>query len=197
VLEPIFHELNRTHFESKLPLPLLSWNSRLRATAGRFCPGSRNLLRQRRPHIEVAAYLRELSDGAEHIRDTILHEMIHYFLWHEKKPYGHTEEFHAIMKRVGAKRYNPVPKLRPVKHWYQCPACFVKVPARRKLGAVACASCCKKHNGGYFSKRFLLTTNIEAQKIETTNSSPLHADEIIRRLEELKSFLIKSKKQAF
>ena len=155
MLEPIFHELNQQHFSSELPLPVLSWNSRLQTTAGRFCPGSRNPLFPRKAQIEVASYLQGIEEGLMHIRDTMLHEMIHYQLWHQKKPYGHTEEFYSIMKRVGAKRYNPVPKMRPVKYWYECLGCKIKVPARRKFGTVACAKCCKKYTGGEFSSKFL------------------------------------------
>ena len=119
MLENFFHELNQIHFNGTLPLPELEWNSRLSSTAGRFCPGSRNPLRPRRPKIEIASYLKSLKEGSLHIRDTVLHEMIHYYLWHQGRPCGHTEEFHAIMKKVGAKRWNPVPKDRPIKHWYE------------------------------------------------------------------------------
>lgn len=156
MLENLFQQLNREHFSEKLPLPLLRWNPRLRTSAGRFSPGSRNPLRPRNPLIEVASYLRELEGGDKHIRDTLLHEMVHYLLWHEKKPYGHTPEFHSILKKVGASRYNPVPKLSPVKYWYVCGHCRVRIPARRKLSDTACLACCEKWNGGRFSSRYLL-----------------------------------------
>lgn len=170
-------------------MPKLAWNPRLRATAGRFCPGSTNPFRPREPLIEVASYLLERSDGEVHIRDTILHEMIHFYLWFKRRPYGHTEEFHAILKRVGAKRYNPVPKLSPVKHWYYCANCRAKIPARRKLGEVACAECCRKLNGGAFSKRFLLRKWEENRFEEEPGPPALSPQEVIARLEELKSLL--------
>jgi predicted SprT family Zn-dependent metalloprotease len=155
-LAEIFHDLNREYFAGELPLPELEWNSRLSSTAGRFCPGSRRPIFPRAPKIEVATYLREISDGPLHIRDTVLHEMIHYLLWHRKQPYGHTAEFHRIMKRVGAKRYNPVPKERPVKYWYECPGCQRKIPARRRMDKYACLVCCEKENGGKFAEKFRL-----------------------------------------
>src|SRR3989344_2459977 len=180
-------------------MPKLKWNSRLATTAGRFCPGSRNPLFPRQPLIEVATYLRELPDGTSHIRDTILHEMIHFWLWHRKRPYGHTAEFHSIMKRVGAIRYNPVPKRRPVKHWYECSHCKEKFPARRKFGVAACAPCCRKFNRGKFHEKFLLLLlenppAASPQKIpETQADSPvLPVSEIIRRLEELKCLVSRS-----
>lgn len=135
-------------------MPVLNWNSRLSSTAGRFCPGSR--LRGTKPIIEVAGYLRGLGDGEQHIRDTMLHEMIHYWLWHRGRPYGHTPEFYEKMQATGAKRFNPVPKVRPVKYHYECPECRVLVPARRRLENVACFACCKSHNFGEYSKKFRL-----------------------------------------
>lgn len=155
-LEQIFRELNEQHFGGRLAPPKLSWNERLSSTAGRFSPGSRHPLRPRTPLIEVASYLREIEEGAMHVTDTLLHEMIHYQLWAEGKPYGHTEEFHAIMRRVGAKRYNPVPKTRPYKHWYECPHCRKRVPARRKIGNSACMQCCRNFAGGRYDPRFRL-----------------------------------------
>mgnify|MGYP003394087024 CR=1 FL=1 len=153
-LESIFQSLNLAHFKGELPPPRLEWNSRLSSAAGRFCPGRSQL--GQKSLIEIASYLKEIEQGADHVRDTMLHEMIHYWLWHKKRPYGHTAEFRQIMRRTGAKRYNPVPKLRPVKHHYQCPECSVVVPARRRLEDVACAACCKKFNGGAYSRRYRL-----------------------------------------
>lgn len=154
-------------------------------------------------HIEVATYLRDLSDGEMHIRDTVLHEMIHYFLWHQKKPYGHTAEFKGILKKVGAKRYNTVPKVRPVKHWYECPGCLKRIPARRRIRNSACAGCCEMHNCGKFTDRFRLRL-VDANSQPATPPPPkkptanpmaplveqrLPPHEVIRRLEELREIL--------
>lgn len=155
-LEAIFHELNALHFRAELPEPRLEWNSRLSSTAGRFAPGRLVRGREALPLIQVATYLIEIPDGETHIRDTVLHEMIHYWLWFEGKPYGHTPEFIAKMKATGAKRFNPVPKQRPIKYHYQCPNCRILVPARMRLNNVACKACCTKFNGGEFSRRFRL-----------------------------------------
>lgn len=215
-LEELFRELNELHFGGRLELPVLTWNERLSSTAGRFTPGSRNPLRRRSPLIEVASYLRELEDGAMHVSDTILHEMIHYQLWAEGKPYGHTDEFHAIMRRVGAKRYNPVPKSRPYKHWYECPQCRKRIPARRKIGISACMDCCRSYAGGRYDRRFrlelvmsdgiCLEEELESVAVAAAAPAPsppqrteapagtvepaLPPSEIIRRLEELKQMVM-------
>lgn len=208
-----FQELNQAHFGNSLPETELLWNSRLSSTAGRFCPGRRVLGVARRPQIEIAEYLRGIPDGDMHIADTMLHEMIHLHLWAEGRPYGHTEEFHRIMKRVGAKRFNPVPKIRAYKHWYECPGCLTRVPARRRIDNSACMSCCKKHAGGRYDRRFRLElvdprdipesekfppVQMEADKPkastpkkESLEEPCLPPNEIIRRLEELKQFLLR------
>lgn len=165
----VFTLLNEEHFQAKLPVCRLIWNSRLRATAGRFGPA-----RYGRDHkdavIEIASYLQKIENGADHIRDTMLHEMIHYWLWYRGRPYGHTPEFYSKMKETGAKRYNPVPIVQSIKYYYECPSCEQLYPARRKLGIVACTSCCKKHNRGYFHRRFQLF--VSDRSPETANRSP-------------------------
>lgn len=206
MLESIFHELNALHFKNELPIPELSWNTRLSSSAGRFSPGSRSILRERQPHIEVAAYLKNREDGEVHIRDTILHEMVHYYLWHQKKPYGHTAEFHAILKKVGGTRYNPVPIERAPKHFYECPSCAVRFPTKRKLGEVACAICCKKLNGGRFSERFLLRRLSPEAAARTSphtisESTPeseilMPREEVFARIEAIKRSLFEKIKKA-
>ena len=209
LLEDIFHELNRQHFATELPLPQLRWNARLSTSAGRFCPGSRHFLRPRAPLIEVASYLRDLPDGTMHVRDTILHEMIHYLLWHRQRPYGHTPEFNQILKKVGAKRYNTVPKERAWKHWYECPSCRHGFPTLRRLAPSACMRCCRQHNRGQFHERFRLVRMAPPARATSNHIKPpalgsapeaanayaseavpkLSPAEIIRRLEELKQMV--------
>lgn len=197
----LFEQLNQQYFQGELPLPMLTWNSRLSSSAGRFCPGSRNILIPRPPHIEIAAYLRKIPDSEFHIRDTMLHEMVHYLLWHRREPYGHTPEFHRILKRVGARRYNPVPNRKPAKHHYQCPACRIVIPARRQIKNSACLACCKKFNGGKYSEKFRLvptrapTAPSPDQLRSTTDQEELpmlEPQEVINRLEALKRMLIKT-----
>jgi predicted SprT family Zn-dependent metalloprotease len=183
----------------------LGWNSRLSSTAGRFCTGSRNPLLPRPPVIEVATYLRDVPDGSTHVRDTVLHEMIHYYLWFKRRPHGHTPEFHQILKRVGAKRYNPVPKERKWKHWYECSNCQTGFHTRRKLAPSACLNCCERFNQGRFHLKYQLLRHDPRPllKIPAAQSKPhqesatavppenarMAPAEIIQRLEELKAML--------
>lgn len=152
----IFNRINERHFDGHLDPPLLKWNSRLRSSAGRFIPGRRKFLREDPPMIEVASYLIEEEKAEELVADTVAHEMIHYWLWVRRRPYGHTPEFYAKMRVMGVSRYNPVPRQRPYKYQYVCGTCQKRFPARKRLGKLACAACCKQHAGGRFDPRFLL-----------------------------------------
>jgi predicted SprT family Zn-dependent metalloprotease len=206
MLNELFQRLNQEHFNGSLPPPDLLWNSRLSSAAGRFTPGSRST--GKRPLIEIASYLRDLSDGPTHVRATLLHEMVHYLLWHQRRPHGHTGEFKKILKSVGAPRYNPVPRLRPPKYSYICGNCQTTVLARRKLGTVACALCCKKLNGGRFHRNFLLelqtlplnpvsgeglhsrpTALPLSQKRTASEEVPLQPDDLISRIQAMRDWL--------
>ena len=167
-LPELFQHLNSKYFEGQLDEPVLKWNSRLRSSAGRFIPGTRSRVSKlnfwsratapltRKPVIEIATYLKSEAEAQFHIQETLAHEMIHYWLWVRKRPYGHNEEFYAKMKLLGVRRYNPIPKRSPPKYLYRCDSCLKEFPARRKLGLLACAGCCKSHSHGRFDERFKL-----------------------------------------
>jgi len=114
------------------------------------------VLYSRAPIIEIASYLQDEQDGEVHVRETLAHEMIHYWLWVRHRPHGHTDEFYAKMTEMGARRYNPVPKRRPHKYLYLCGFCRMEFKSRRLLGRLACAKCCKDHGNGKYEERFRL-----------------------------------------
>jgi len=146
----IFSEWNLKSFGGKLPVPVVRFNARLKTSAGRFIPDPKRAI------IEIAEYLLEEPDAEELIRDTMGHEMIHYLLWVQKKPYGHTPEFHKMMEAIGVSRYNSVPKHRPFKHCYVCESCEQKILVRKRLRAAACASCCNQYAGGKYKAQYKL-----------------------------------------
>jgi predicted SprT family Zn-dependent metalloprotease len=155
-LSAYFAAVNQRHFDGFLEEPGLRFNSRLRASAGRFIPGRRNFLIDHPAIIEVATYLLSEPNARELIADIIAHEMIHYWLWVRRLPYGHTAEFRQKMRIMGVSRYNPVPRLRPYRYLYRCLGCQGEFPAKRRLGTLACRKCCKKHSGGRYDSRFKL-----------------------------------------
>jgi len=155
-LQQYFEQVNQTHFDGFLEAPVLRWNSRLRSSAGRFIPGSRKFWKELPPVIEIATYLQREERAHELILDTMAHEMIHYWLWVRRKPFGHTGDFLKKMREMGVSRYNPVPRLRPFRYVYGCSCCQKEFPAKRELGVLACAHCCKAHANGRFDSRFRL-----------------------------------------
>ena len=152
----LFVKINQIHFDAFLDPPKLTWNSRLRSSAGRFIPGVRKWVMNYPPKIEIASYLMEEVTAHTLIYDTLAHEMIHYWLWVRRRPYGHTPEFLTKMRAMGVSRYNTVPRLRPYKYHYECKACGKTFPARKKLGRLACAACCKLYSSGNYDPRFIL-----------------------------------------
>lgn len=207
-LLPLFEELNRLHFQGELPPPLFVWNSRLRSAAGRFAPGSK-FPPIRPARIELAEYLLKIENSSHHIRDTLLHEMVHYYLWNRRQPWGHTAEFKEILKRVGASRYNTVPQKGPPRFRYQCPQCREIYGTKRKIRPSACLPCCRKFSRGRFDRRFSLVlleqnqgeagkTQIQAEKslkqsqqppVETEPPPFFSVEDTIRKLEALKQML--------
>ncbi len=155
----VFSEWNLKSFNGELPVPELRWNSRLRTSAGRFYP-SRD-----RSIIEIASYLLEEENAEQLIKDTMGHEMIHYWLWVKRRPYGHTPEFHEKMNQIGVSRYNTVPRQRPFKHCYSCKACGQKIFVRKRLKTAACAKCCDLHADGRYHVRFKLKLLASDEKV--------------------------------
>jgi len=165
LLQAAFQRVNSWGFSGELPLIRLSWNSRLRSSAGRFFSGSplwrdpqgRPLIPERlAPRIEIASYLLKQERAAELIVDTMAHEMIHFWLWYRRKPFGHTALFHRKLKELGASRYNTVPQRQNYKYIYECPRCLGRFPTRRRLSNVACLKCCRVFASGRFDSRFRL-----------------------------------------
>jgi hypothetical protein len=145
-----FTEWNLRSFEGELPIPEIRWNPRLKTSAGRFIPD------RTRSIIEVASYLCEEKNAEHLIRDTIGHEMIHFWLWQKRLPYGHTPLFHEKMEEIGVSRYNTVPRHRPFKHCYECRSCGQKIFVRKRLRMAACAACCNQHAEGKFHPSYKL-----------------------------------------
>lgn len=172
-LPSLFDALNQRWFDGFLETPALEWNTRLRASAGRFIPGKRSLRwRPGRPaRIELARYLLEEANSLELVNDTLGHEMIHYWLWTLGRPHGHTPDFYLKMNQMGVSRYNSVPRTRPFRYAYRCPGCAKEFFSRRRLGVLACTVCCTRHAGGRFDPRFRLVLDRELEDRE------LHAAE--------------------
>ncbi len=157
-LDRAFQWINDRYFDGFLDPPELIWNSRLRTCAGRFTPGkSKAPFLAMKPKIEIAQYLADLNQATLLVQDVLGHEMIHYWLWVRRRPYGHTPEFYSKLEEMGVSRYNPAPKKkRQSAYVYVCESCQTQFPSNKYHPTLACASCCQKHSQGKFDQQFQL-----------------------------------------
>jgi predicted SprT family Zn-dependent metalloprotease len=138
-----FWELNHLHFGGVLPVIDLRFSGRLRTTGGQFFRKPARL-------IQISTRYLELPNAWEEIRDTLGHELVHYWLDFRGLPCGHTAEFRRKLRECGFNRYS---RLRPVnaKHLYMCPGCGLRYHRRRR-GVWSCGPC----SGPRFDARFRL-----------------------------------------
>jgi predicted SprT family Zn-dependent metalloprotease len=168
-LLPLFHRLNREHFQGSLarqgrPLFDLRWSDgRLTRTAGLYRRGvhadGRDLCEivLSRPLLEPLPRQATLS--------TLCHEMIH--AWVDRvlgKREAHGPHFRARMAAINAAqgefavtlrhRY-PVP-LAEARWIARCPRCGLASPYRARRRNLACRACCERHHGGRWHASCLL-----------------------------------------
>ena len=160
-LLPLFHRLNREHFEGALvaagrPLTDLRWSDgRLTRTAGLYRRGRRAdggplfEIVLSRPLLEPLPRAATLS--------TLCHEMIHAWVdrvLQEREVHG--PRFQARMAAINAAQGEFVVSLRhsyPVPletpRWIaRCPRCGVAAAYRRRRRGLACRACCERWHGG-------------------------------------------------
>ncbi|KMM17488.1 SprT family zinc-dependent metalloprotease [Synechococcus sp. GFB01] len=165
-LLPLFHRLNREHFEGSLapdgrPLVVVRWSDgRLRRSAGLYRHGRRpdgsdlSEIVLSRPLLEPLPREATLS--------TLCHEMIH--AWTHRVlglAEVHGPHFRARMAAINAVQND---FLVSVRHRYplpgadggerawrwlaRCPRCGVTAPYRRRVKGLACRQCCELHHDG-------------------------------------------------
>ncbi len=127
----------------------VSWNRRLRTTGGRFIVKSLRL--EFNPKV-FAAFSREVGLGI------IRHELCHYHLYLQKKPYQHrSSDFRRLLQEVGGLRYTPALK-EEVPYIYECQRCGQIYPRQRRINIkkYRCGHCqgplhCKKNTRNSYS----------------------------------------------
>ena len=168
-LLPLFHRLNREHFEGALchghqPLVALRWSDgRLRRTAGLYRSGPAVAP----PFGREIVLSRPLLDPLprEATESTLCHEMIH--AWVDlvlQREEGHGPCFRQRMQVINATQSRfevsvrhrfPVPQTPP--RWIAiCPCCGQRTPYRRRMRQAACRLCCDRHHGGRWNASCLL-----------------------------------------
>ena len=134
----LYAGLNRQHFGGTLPGCRIEISARLTRTAGKIWPRTR-LMRLSRSYHELY--------GQAELSNTILHEMIHLWLYEQSLPSGHTPLFRQKLQEVGLDnrlRALPVPP-RPYRYLYRCPTCRYEVQTRRKISS-SCGHCDRVYN---------------------------------------------------
>ncbi|MFQ6537686.1 MULTISPECIES: SprT family zinc-dependent metalloprotease [Aphanothece] len=171
-LLPLFHRLNREHFEGSLapggaPLVDLRWSDgRMRRTAGLYRRGRHA---DGRPLCEIVLsrpLLEPLPQQA--LLSTLCHEMIH--AWTDRVlrvEEVHGPCFRGRMAAINAAQAEFTVSLRhryplpgggtPTHRWLaRCPRCGITAPYRRRVRGLACRVCCERHHGGSWHPSCLL-----------------------------------------
>ena len=168
-LLPIFHRLNREHFDGTLvvdgqPLSCVRWSDgRMSRTAGFYRRGP-GIGAGRGSEIVLSRPLLEPLPQ-EATESTLCHEMIH--AWVDlvlRTRESHGPRFRARMEAINAAqdrfqvsvrhRY-PVP-VRPPRWWAVCPSCGSRYPYRRRISNAACRKCCDRHHAGRWHRSCVL-----------------------------------------
>jgi predicted SprT family Zn-dependent metalloprotease len=133
----------------------VSWNARLRSTAG--------YARYPKWVVELNPLLRDFEGQVER---TLKHELAHLIAYHRSgrrriEPHGREwRQACADLGIAGEKAHHRLPLPRNEvarKLVYACPACQTTVQRVRKFRRpTACLHCCNKHAGGQYDGRFKL-----------------------------------------
>ncbi len=133
----------------------VSWNARLRSTAG--------YARYPKWAVELNPLLRDFEGQVER---TLKHELAHLIAYHRSgrrriEPHGREwRQACADLGIAGEKAHHrlPLPRNEVVRKLvYACPACQTTVQRVRKFRRpTACLHCCNKHASGQYDGRFKL-----------------------------------------
>lgn len=138
------HELQKwveqisVHYFGRPFLHQASFNTRLRATGGRYFNHTH--------HIEISwSHYRKF--GVDEVEKIIKHELCHYHLHLMKRGYRHRDpDFKQLLKQVGGSRYCQsvtAPKREPYRYKLYCRGCGQEYMRKRKVNVrkYVCGAC--------------------------------------------------------
>lgn len=98
-LYSLFDKINETHFQGEVPLSRIKWSDRIGTGKNyhRFADFTVFQDKQFLPVIRLSKNLLS-KECAKKICEVLFHEMIHIWLWSNRKPWGHTPDFHEKAK---------------------------------------------------------------------------------------------------
>jgi predicted SprT family Zn-dependent metalloprotease len=151
-LQLLFAELNNYYFNGETPVCRIRYNSRFSNSAGRITYSTRPVL------IELS--VKHFREHPEALRETLLHEMIHAWLYDRTGDTGHGAEFRKKMAECGLTSiYHDLGNMKPFnesakRYILRCEQCALEILRRRlPRAAMSCGRCSKQ---GY-DPRFPLT----------------------------------------
>ncbi len=148
-LQLLFARLNGEHFGGRIPAHRIAYNGRFANLAGRIT--------YKPPLIELSR--KHLERAPEALRETLLHEMIHAWLFALGENPGHTPTFKKKMRELGLRSiYHDLGTTRPARRiayrfMLRCERCSMEVGRmKRPRRSVSCARC----GGSRYNERFRL-----------------------------------------
>lgn len=170
-LQQVYAQINAAFFGNELPSCRLKWSRQLTRAAGNIDVKNR-VIKLSVPLLSDAFEAKPGSvlrgyeicgifcdSQAVALREILKHEMIHLWLHERGMPSGHTAQFRLKARQIGQpKTRHGIARPLPKSGWiYSCSCCSAQIMRRKRFSRpVACAACCKTHNGGAFDVRFRL-----------------------------------------
>ena len=164
-LQMLFAELNNYYFNGEAPACGIRYNARFSNSAGRITYTTKPFL------IELSP--KHFRAHPEALRETLLHEMIHAWLYERTRDTGHGPAFKKKMADCGLTSiYHDLGNVKPLReagrrYILRCERCALEILRRRlPVGAVSCGRC-SKHG---YDPRFPLTVLevVEVREVGTT-----------------------------
>lgn len=143
MLQLLFAQLNYEFFNGDIPAHRIIYNSRFSNCAGRIN------YTQKPPLIELSP--KHFQENPIALRETLLHEMIHAWLFTKGYKPGHGADFKRKMKEVGiGSIYHDLGNARPLResnkrYILRCEKCAMELlRKRRPPPATSCGRCAKR-----------------------------------------------------
>ena len=149
-LQVLFARLNSEHFGGEIPTHRIAYNARFSNLAGRIT--------YKPPLIELSP--KHFEKSPEALRGTLLHEMIHAWLFARGENPGHTARFKAKMRALGLTSIfhdlgSAGPKRESTKRFIlRCDACTMEILRKKRPPAfVSCGRCGRRSYDPRFQLR--------------------------------------------
>ncbi len=140
-LQMLFAALNNEHFGGEIPAHRIAYNARFSNLAGRIT--------YKPPLIELSP--KHFVDRLDALRDTLLHEMIHAWLFALGQNPGHTATFKKKLREVGLQSIyhdlgSAAPRRESTKRFIlRCDRCTLEVLRKRRPPVlVSCGRCSRR-----------------------------------------------------